>query len=64
MWDDVIRIAVVLIVASLAYVLNSYLNPNAKAKAIIGAIVLAVGALFLISPLVDVVRQALSSVHK
>ena len=63
MWQDIVRILVILVLGWGAYALNNALNPHAKAKQILGIVILAVAALFLIAPLVDVVKIALSSVH-
>jgi hypothetical protein len=63
MWQDIVRILIVLVLAWGAYSLNNILNPHAKAKQILGIVIICVGALFLIAPIVDVIRIALDSVH-
>ena len=63
MQEDIIRIVIVLVFSGLCYGINAALNPVAKVKEILGYIIIAVCILFLVGPVVDVISQALNSVH-
>lgn len=63
MEQDFIRIGIILIVAFIVLGLNNALNPDVKIKIVLWYIGIGVALLFLISPVVDVINQALHSVH-
>jgi hypothetical protein len=63
MWEDIIRIIIVLALSWGAYALNEALNPVAKMKQILGIVIIVVCILFCVAPVVDVIKLALGSIH-
>lgn len=60
MEQDIIRIAIIVVITWGLWALNNAVTPP-KVKEILSIVILVAGCLFLISPLVDVINIALNS---
>jgi len=63
MEQDLIRIGIVILLTWGGLALNGAVNSVPKLKQILDIVIILVGCLFLITPVVDLINIALSSVH-